>query len=156
MSTIEPLTTPAARLLALTRRWLTQSGELRARADRLGNCTAGRDAFIDACMLVKCAQDVHNALSADPAEEIREAPAKRASLTGEELAARIQAAGINAAPGLGGSVVLYATDIEAARILQFLEVHRPWHEGPDWTGWVRLDEVRDALAALNSRQERQA
>jgi hypothetical protein len=26
---------------------------------------------------------------------------------------------------------------------------RPWHTDPDWTGWVRLDEVRDALAALN-------
>lgn len=85
-----------------------------------------------------------------------------------KLVRRFQAAGINAAPGVAGSVVLYASDIEAEELLGFLEARdrmnqyvartglpRPWHEGLDWTGWVRLDEVRDALAALNSRQERQ-
>lgn len=52
------------RLNGLSEAWLTQSGKDLARANRLGNCTAGLVAATEAGMLRGCAQRLSAAVTA--------------------------------------------------------------------------------------------
>lgn len=52
--------------------------------------------------------------------EVRNEPPDEMRRDAEAMAARFQAAGINAGAGLGGSVVIYASDHQAAAILAYL------------------------------------
>ena len=47
----------------LSAAWLTQAGEFHARANRLGNCTAGLEAATEASIRRGCAQQLSAAIT---------------------------------------------------------------------------------------------
>jgi hypothetical protein len=70
----------------LIAQWSAQASSFRADANRLGNCQRGKEYFIEATTLERCAADLANALrtSAGPAEAQQDA--KQAQLAAEQAA----------------------------------------------------------------------
>ena len=52
-----------AGLLALTASWTARAAAGRIRANQLGNCAAGKDAFGDALVLESCVRDVNDLIA---------------------------------------------------------------------------------------------
>lgn len=61
-------TYPARSALGLAVGWSERAGQLVARANQLGPCTAGREAFTEATVLRQCAQDVISAAGGGTSE----------------------------------------------------------------------------------------